>query len=368
MNCKYFNECGSCTLFNFGYEAQLTQKITTAKQKLALNIKPTIIPSMLEHYRNRAEYRIWHENNTMFYAMTKANSKEKLIIDSCPKADTKINALMPQLLNILTQNFILKEKLFGVEFLSTQEEMLVTLLYHKKLDTSWENEAKQIASKLNIKLIGRSRKIKKILSEDFAKERLSVGDKIYHFNIYEGSFSQPNRYVNEGMIAWVKNALKSSTCKDLLELYCGHGNFTIPLSSHFQNILATEISKSSIKSALENCSLNQVTNITFLRMSSEELVSALKHEREFFRLKNVNLESFNFSHIFVDPPRAGLDKKSIHFIQTFKNIIYISCSVESLQRDLQELTKTHHVTNLAFFDQFPYTHHLESGVILSKKS
>lgn len=367
MTCEYFGKCGSCTLFELGYEGQLNQKVKSAKMKLALHVKPSIITSPQKNYRNRAEFRIWHEEKSMFYAMSKASSKEKLIINSCPKADEKINALMPKLLTTLSQNSLLKNRLFGVEFLSTSSEMLITLLYHKKIDELWEKEAKKVALKLNIKLIGRSRKVKKVISEDFAKESLHVKKKTYHFNIYEGSFSQPNRRVNEKMIAWVDEVLLSFTCKDLLELYCGHGNFTIPLSSHFTKVLATEISKPSIKSALENCTLNDIKNITFLRMSSEELVSAFNKIREFRRLKEINLESFSFSHIFIDPPRAGLDEASINFIKNFQNIIYISCSVDSLQRDLQELTKTHQVKNLAFFDQFPYTHHLESGVVLSRR-
>ena len=61
---------------------------------------------------------------------------------------------------------------------------------------------------------------------------------------------------------------------DLCELYCGGGNFTIPLSKKFNKVIATEISKTSIKSAKENCALNDVQNIDFIRMSSEEFVEA----------------------------------------------------------------------------------------------
>ena len=73
--------------------------------------------------------------------------------------------------------------------------------------------------------------------------------------------------------------------KDLCELYCGGGNFTIPLSKKFNKVLATEISKTSIKSALRNCALNNIENINFIRMSSEEFVEALNEVRVFNRLK-----------------------------------------------------------------------------------
>jgi tRNA (uracil-5-)-methyltransferase len=155
---------------------------------------------------------------------------------------------------------------------------------------------------------------------------------------------------------------------DLLELYCGGGNFTIPLSSLFRNVLATEISKTSIKAAKQNTALNDVQNITFVRLSAEELTEALKKEREFKRLKDTDIFSYDFTHVLIDPPRSGLDTVSREFVKKFKNIIYISCNPETLKYDLVELSKTHKIAHFALFDQFPYTRHIESGVILKIKN
>ncbi len=364
MECQYFNKCGSCTLPE-SYEKQLDIKIKNALNILDLHVNPSVVKSPQIHYRNRAEFRIWHDGEKIDYALNSVK-KKPLSIDECYKVDKNIAKLMPQLLQKISENNILKHKLFTIEFLSSRKEMLVTLIYHKKLDDIWLEIAKKLADNLHVKIIGRSRKIKLQTHDDFVKENLFIQGKEYHYYVYEGVFSQPNRIVNEGMISWVKNHLKKTTCKDLLELYCGHGNFTIPLSEDFNKVLATEISKTSIKSALKNCSLNEVKNVNFLRMSSEEFVSAFKKEREFFRLRELDLDGFDFSHIFVDPPRSGLDEQSLKFTQNFDNIIYISCSLESLKRDLSELKKTHEILHVGFFDQFAYTKHLESGVILAK--
>ena len=149
-------------------------------------------------------------------------------------------------------------------------------------------------------------------------------------------------------------------------MYCGGGNFTIPLSTKFNKVLATEISKTSIKSALKNCELNNVNNISFIRMSAEEFVQGLQEVRTFNRLKDVNLKDYNFDTIFMDPPRSGLDDTTRALAKDFSNIIYISCNPETLHRDLKELTNTHEIVKFALFDQFAYTHHIESGVILKK--
>jgi tRNA (uracil-5-)-methyltransferase len=367
MDCKYFGVCGSCKLYEYDYAEQLNLKKLKIKEEFkSFEIKKIdVITSKESHFRNRAEFRIWHEADKISFAMHRLDGNGLVMVDNCPMVSEAIYELMPKLKIELQNSIVLKEKLFAVEFLSsTTKDVLVTLIYHKKIDKIWENEAFKIADKLKIKIIGRSRKVRLVLSEDFINEELEVDKSRYKFYLHEGGFTQPNSFVNSKMITWVVNKIKKSD-SDLLELYCGHGNFTIPLSKKFAKVLATEISKTSIKSAKENSALNKVQNIFFLRMSSQELTSALKKERKFRRLKNIDLDSFDFSTVFVDPPRAGLDEKSLEFIKNFKKIIYISCNWVTLKRDLLKLKTTHKIEHFAIFDQFPYTHHLESGVILT---
>jgi len=240
------------------------------------------------------------------------------------------------------------------------------LIYHKRLDEDWLNVAKQAEKSFGINIIGRSRGVKLVVSQDFIIQKLNILDKIYTYKIYENSFLQPNTKVNEKMISWVKQNSVGFR-GDFLELYCGHGNFTLPLSENFDKVLATEVSKSSIKSANENVKLNDITNISFARLSSEELTKALNKERVFKRLKDIDLDKYNFKTVFVDPPRAGVDKKTLELLQRFEHIIYISCNPLTLKRDLELLSKTHEIKKFAIFDQFAYTNHLECGVILEKK-
>ncbi|AXH13438.1 tRNA (uridine(54)-C5)-methyltransferase TrmA [Halarcobacter bivalviorum] len=372
MDCKYFGKCASCTLYDKTYEEQLEYKKQREKNRFSDFEIPNIeiIKSEEKHFRTRAEFRIWKnfddENNpTISYAMNDFN-KNSLEIDSCQIVSESIFNLMPKLLERIKNNEELKFKLFAVEFLnSTIDDMLVTLIYHKKLEESWLQEAKELEKELNIKIIGRSRKQKEVLSEDFINETLIIQDKPFYFQYKEGGFTQPNTNVNVKMIEWVLRNIEKSE-KDLCELYCGGGNFTIPLSQKFNKVLATEISKTSIKSALTNCSLNNISNIDFIRMSAEEFVEALESKREFRRLKDIDLKMYNFDTIFVDPPRAGLDDTTRALSKQFETIIYISCNPETLHRDLKELTKTHKIINYALFDQFSYTEHIESGVILNK--
>lgn len=352
------------------YDQQLNQKADHIKALFAEFSPPslTVFPSQPLHYRMRAEFKIWHQDNDSFYVMFRPEDpKVPHRVDQFPVASETINHLMPELMTVVLQTPVLRQRLFQVEFLSTQtDEALITLIYHKKLDEEWEAAARTLQQTLNCQVIGRARKQKLVLNMDFVTEQLTVNDKTYSYQQVEGSFTQPNAGINEKMLHWALSETKQLG-GDLLELYCGNGNFTAVLAQNFNRVLATEISKTSVRSALHNFELNGVENVQIARMSSEELTAALMGEREFRRLKDIDLNSYQFSTVLVDPPRAGLDKATEQLVSRFDNIIYISCNPDTLRGNLETLCKSHKIQQLAIFDQFPYTHHVEVGVSLAKR-
>ena len=371
MTCKHFGACGSCGLYELSYEEQLKQKESRVAGLLTpfYAEKLDVFDSPSSHYRARSEFRIWHDGDKCDYAMGNMERKGAISIHECPKVIEPIEKRMWKLLEVINASTqVLKKRLFAVEFLATTtDECLVTMLYHRKLDDEWSVEAKAIETLLNCKVMGRSRKQKVILSDEFVIEKLDIDGKTFTYVEYESGFTQPNPVVNVKMIEWAIAQAKTVGHGDFLESYCGLGNFTLPLSHYFDKVLATEISKGSIKAALENCALNGVENITFARLASEEMTQALNGARAFNRLKDIDLNAYNFSTVLVDPPRAGLDEATIELISNIENIIYISCNPETLARDLETLVDTHEVVEAAMYDQFPHTSHVESGVFLRKK-
>lgn len=368
MDCNYFGECGACKVHTLGYEGQLQQKVLLNQERFAsMYTKPLeVFSSNHEHYRSRSEFKIWHVEDEIHYAMNALEHKGVVIVEQCPQVNRYIYELMPKLLKELKAQEI-DFKLFGADFLSAKDgSIVVSLLYHRRLDILWQERAKNIADALNISIIGRSRGQKVVIGDDFVIEEVKVNERAYKFKYIENSFTQPNLSVNEQMVAWSLRGLATKE-SDLLELYCGAGNFTIPFATKFDKVLATEISKSSIHAAQTNMQLNGIANIEFVRMSVEEFVGALDGVREFNRMKHIDQESYNIQTIFVDPPRSGMDEDSCRFSARYENIIYISCNPESLHRDLEILTQTHEIQEMALFDQFPYTHHAEMGVKLKKR-
>ncbi len=534
MNCESFGSCGSCTLGE-PYEDQISYKKQLIGDKFRefFDGEFEFFASQPQNYRIRAEFGIWHDiwhsASDLAYTMGGARSK-KILINECPKVALPIANLMPQLLEALRRSKILKEKLFGVEFISCASGILATLLYHKRLGEREQGAICELADKLGIGVMARARGQKLLSGELSLTDELCVDGRVYKFRFGENAFIQPNRGVNEKMIAWARSCVdfgkegtnelcasqnfaaknfteknfasqnsaaqnhgceqsaaqnstnqnlalgnsaefdaacrnfvkansaciefngenfvkfnyasadessaddnfarkdldaqnsasqnfieqnltarnldcekhcvqnsarekliaqnsnheqsapqnsscekhsvrpESSAARDLLELYCGHGNFTIPLAAKFNRVLASEISKSSIANARVNCELNGVCNAQFVRLSADELMSAFARRREFERLKGIDIFSYDFSHVLIDPPRAGLEPSVIDFIKNFQNLIYISCNPQTLFENLRSLCVTHEVRRFAIFDQFAHTAHIECGVLLKRRS
>lgn len=329
-------------------------------------------------YRMRIEFRVWHDGEDIDYVMfTPGNRHEHTKIKSCPMASEIIQQHMFELLALIKPVEILKHRLFQIDFLSTLSgELLISLLYHKALGDEWEVAARELQTALSafsdshqkVSLIGRARKTKIALDKDYVIETMQVDNTPMVYQQVENSFTQPNAQVCIEMLHWALDVTRHQT-GDLVELYCGNGNFSLPLARNFDSVVATEISKTSVNSAQYNIKENKIDNVTILRMSSEEFSQALQGVREFRRLKekNVDLAAYNFTTVLVDPPRAGLDDQTLKQISEYDSIVYVSCNPATLQLNLLALCETHKIQRFAIFDQFPYTDHLEVGVFLERK-
>lgn len=351
------------------YAAQLEEK----QQRLSQLLEPFAAPapelfsSPPEHYRLRAEFRIWREEGQRHYAMFDGDKHKPVLLEQFPTASERINQLMPQIQQAWQASEVLAHKLFQVEFLTTLlGDALVTLCYHRPLDEQWQAEAELLTARLGISLIGRSRGQRLVLGRDHVLEQFQVAGQRFSYRQPEGAFTQPNGVVCQQMLNWAYEVLGPRE-DDLLELYCGNGNFTLPLSRRVRKVLATEISKTSVNAALANLAENQIDNIELVRLSAEELTEALNGVRPFRRLAGIDLSSYQFGTVFVDPPRAGMDPDTCELTRRFERILYISCNPETLASNIAQLADTHRIERCALFDQFPWTHHMESGVLLVRR-
>lgn len=336
--------------------------------------------SIPEHYRMRSEFAVYHYDDHSFdYVMYKPKTKprEMIIIKEFKGCTLAINQTMSAVRSLVPQYPNLRYKLFEVDFLSNQKgDVVISFNYHRKLEDTWLQEANDLReqlknSGLNCSLVAHAKKQKLVVGDDFVIETLHTTNRDIQLKQVEGTFSQPNAHVCTKMVNFAISCVQNQKDRDLIELYCGSGTFTIALAPYFRQAFATEVARVPTETAIYNMQLNHIDNLKLARLSAVEVSEALTKVRTFKRLKDkeIDLDSYDFSTILVDPPRAGIqDPQALAFTAQYDNIIYISCGPDSLAQDLITLSKTHKIERVEFFDQFPYTHHLESGVFLTRRN
>ncbi|KDE39281.1 tRNA (Uracil54-C5-)-methyltransferase [Nitrincola lacisaponensis] len=353
-----------------------SELLALKKQRLLQQFSAFELPSVevfespRTHYRMRAEFRTWHDGDALDYVMFEPGSKHVHVkLTECPMVSETIHAVMFDLLAAIREVKELRYRLFQVDFLSTLSgELLVSLLYHRQIGDEWIAAARELKARFNIDLVGRARKTKIVLDRDFVVEALPVGDRVYRYIQTENSFTQPNAQVCRHMIEWALDVTAGMAGEsDLVEFYCGNGNFTLPLAQNFRRVVATEISKTSVQAARDNIRDNGIDNIDVLRMPSEDLVKVLRGEKETRKVAGLALEECRFSTVLVDPPRSGLDPATVEQVMEYDHILYISCNPDTLEQNLHSICRTHRIERFALFDQFPYTDHLECGVWLVRR-
>lgn len=352
------------------YEALLAKKAAWLEEAFAVHAPPAleVHDSPRQHYRMRSEFRTWHQGDALDYVMFEPGDKySHHALTSCPMVHRPIEELMFPLLEVIRADRELRFRLFQVDFLSTLSGgMLVTLLYHRQLGDAWQAKAKALAERFGVHIMGRARKQRLVLSQDFLVETLTVHGQRYHSKQIEGSFTQPNAIICQKMLEWAVDATRGIG-GDLVELYCGNGNFTIPLASNFRRVIATEISKTSARAAIAGTELNQITNVDVVRISAEDFSRVLRGELTTRRMKGIELRDYDFRAVLVDPPRAGLDADTVGQVQLYDHILYVSCNPATLLENLKQLCESHEIVRFALFDQFPYTDHIETGVLLRRR-
>ena len=317
--------------------------------KLVTNFSPS------SSYRNRCEFT-YQKNKYVMY-----QGPEKIYMTTFRSAAKQIQYLMPILLELINKSKRIKTKLFQVNFRTNElNEVMITLIYHQEISDDLINEIKNLSSQLKINIILRSKNFLFSTSSKYFKSPIEYKN----INLYQtdNCFYQPNKFLLNHMIKKVVEFIDDAD--DILELFCGVGTFTMPISYSCNKILASENNRDSIKCLRIGLDKNNIFNVNNVRLSDNEVYKLLMGSK-FNRTKGINIDKYNFSHVLVDPPRSGLTKKTIEMVGSFKNIIYISCNPKTYLRDINFLKK-HKIKKIELFDQFPNTQHLEIVSLLQK--
>ena len=378
-DCKTYKRCGGCSLRHIQYEETLKMK-QNAVQSLAnktlsnkVIVEPVLGMKMPYHYRNKAQYPIGTDKNGKPVMGVFANRTHEIIpIQTCLIQNEKTEELAKFIFNYIVKNkiSIYDEKTgrgmirhivtkIGIK---TDEMMCILVINGEKIPREKElvseitghfPKVKTIIKNINRKntnvILGQQNI--NLYGEGYIKDEL--GD--YVFKISPLSFYQVNPLQAECLYQMGVEAAKISKQDIVFDLYCGIGTISLFMSKFAKKVYGIEIVKEAVEMAKENARLNQVNNVDFIAGDVEKILEKLLYEQKV--IPDV---------VMIDPPRKGLDSKSIENLLMIrpKRLVYISCNPATLVRDLAKMEELYTIKRIEPVDMFPFTSHVECCSVL----
>ncbi len=330
--CPYYGICGGCSTSHIRFDKALEFKrdivIDIMKRYANLDISSSIISDYNEYgYRNKISFRVFNGR----LALNKEGSSDLINVDRCYLVNDSISRVMDILNGI---------SLFGLDevVIRGNKDIMVILYGDIASDIIIDRLRDSVSSiVLNDKVI-------------YGNDYILFDIGYFKYAVYPKSFFQ----VNTGMISKLYDKVLeyAGTGDSLLDLYCGSGTIGIYLSGNFNRVRGVEINYDAIVGANLNKKINGIDNIVFECMSTSDI------------------GDINEEVVVVDPPRSGLDKKTLNalFSSGAKRIVYVSCNPITLARDINLLKDRYFLDDITLFDMFPNTKHVESVSVLQLKS
>lgn len=374
MNCEIQEKCGGCAYGKKQYAQQLkdkTEYVEKQLKKLKQNVKVNYCIGMEKpyNYRNKGKYAFKNGKMGFFEEGT-----HKIVYAKCAIQNEKINQVADYIFELVKKyhiniynedtgkgflrHVVIRYGFFTDEimviFVTTEGKMYKKQEIVKELTTKFK-EIKSIIQNINIKennaILGN--KNFKMYGTDFIMDKLgNLKIKISPLSFYQVNPVQMKRLYDTAI-----DFAKLTGNEVVYDLYSGIGTISLSVAKKVKKVYGIEIVREAVIDARANARMNNITNVSFMDGKVEELLPKLcSKERA--------------DVIFVDPPRSGLDIKTIKTILKVKpkKIVYISCNPDTLVDNLALLEKDYEIKIVQPVDMFPFTSHVEVCMLLELKN
>lgn len=372
--CQYFGQCGGCSSQHIDYEIQLDNKRKQLAHSIGVEADSTDLTSSIQvfsdkdyYYRNRMDMMFTPRGIGL---RKKGDWRNCIDIEKCVIANEKLNNLIKEIRqNFQNVDFFDVKKNQGtyryvvlrtpgntssVSFVlnedSTKTGDAIDKIKHYAKTSSAENIIVTYVPKQTDMSISEEFFVVKgtdMLTENYLNKEFTYSVQ---------GFFQNNTAMAEKMHEYVHTLCKKHESKSLtlLDLYAGVGTFGINNCEFFKNLFIIESDKHCIAAAKINIAKNKIQNAEIIEMDAMQLKKVELSDKDLF--------------VITDPPRSGMHPKTIDQLNKLrpKVIIYISCNIEQLGKDLPKF-KDYELLSSAMFDLFPHTPHVEAIVELVLK-
>lgn len=366
--CPHFQYCGGCVLQHINHDAQIHHKTKVLKDHLEHfgQIEPkTWLPPVtgqIWNYRHKARLtaKFVTKKNSVLVGFREKNSHLVADIEQCPILAKPVDSLITKL-KILLNQFSIKSHIPQIEIAIGDNVIAFVIRILQKLSDADEFLLKNFAEQEKIVIHlqpGGYDTVYQFWPEHpatdltFSVPRLNL---TYAFKPIQ--FSQVNPEINTKMIELVLQKLNPLETDNILDLFCGFGNFTLAIAKMSLKVCGIEGNANAIEQARFNAQLNQLTHCQF---------EVANLEQDF---EHMSWAKPSYDKILIDPPRSGAEK-IMHWLlhKKPKLIIYISCNPATLARDLKILTQNsdYLLEEAGILDMFPHTKHVESIAVLKR--
>ncbi|HBS5782212.1 TPA: 23S rRNA (uracil(1939)-C(5))-methyltransferase RlmD [Klebsiella aerogenes] len=352
--CPHFGVCGGCQQQHASIELQQQSK-RAALSRLMKRDVDDIIAAEPWGYRRRARLSLNYQPKTQQLQMgfRKANSSEIIDVVQCPVLVPQLEALLPAVRECLT-SLQSQRQLGHVELVQADNGPLMVLRHTAALTAADKEKLERFSQThgLSLYLAPQS----EILEHIRGDEPWYTSDGL-RLVFSPRDFIQVNDGVNQKMVRTALAWLDIQPQDRVLDLFCGMGNFTLPLAKVAASVVGVEGVPALVAKGRENAALNELQNVTFFHENLEEDVTRQAWAKH------------GFDKILLDPARAGAPGVMAHIIKLApRRMVYVSCNPATLAHDSEALLQAgYRIQRLAMLDMFPHTGHLESIVLFERE-
>lgn len=328
--CPFYEKCGGCHFLHTTYDHEKDFKISKARELLGRC--DSFYETKDLNYRNKVTLHV-DKNKIGFY---KEKTNEIIEIDYCYLLDNQINKVISDLKKMDLSKYDFKTIIIKANLVK------ILLWVDSKIDDYFINNFNYVDT-----IICGNKVVK---GKGFINE--IIDNKV--FKITSKAFFQVNKEGLENIYQIISDFLKNKSINKALDLYSGTSLWSILISNYVNEIISIEINEEATVNAKDNIKKNNISNIKVINGDVKDYLN----------------EFFDIDLIIVDPPRSGLDKKTKEYLKKINSqyLLYISCDMQTLKRDLNDLKNNYNIISVNLVDMFKRTYHCEVVTILERKN